>query len=70
MHGITLSPSKEVRRRRPYRSLYAALLFQSFRDALTEAMSTENPTDRDAAEAVSRNHPPAPADRSALVPQA
>ena len=69
MNDVTLSPSKEDRQHRPYRSLYAALLFQSFRDALTEAMPTGNPTDRDAAEAVSRN-PPAPADRPALVPQA
>ena len=70
MNDLTLFISKEDRQRHPYRSLYAAMLFQSFRDALTEAMPTESPTDRDAAEAVSRNHPPAPADRPALVPQA
>jgi hypothetical protein len=60
MNDLTLFISKEDRQHHPYRSLYAALLFQSFRDALTEAMPTEDPTDRDAAEAVSRNHPPLP----------
>ena len=70
MNDLTLFISKEDRQRHPYRSLYAAMLFQSLEDALGEALPTDAPTDRDAAEAVSRNHPPAPADRPALVPQA
>ena len=70
MNDLTLFISKEDRQRHPYRSLYAAMLFQSFEDALGEALPTDAPTDRDTAEAVSRNHPPAPADRPTLVPQA
>lgn len=36
----------EARQRHPYRSLYAALLLQSFEDALAEAVS-EDATDGD-----------------------
>lgn len=47
MTDTTLSLSKEARQRRPYSSLYAALLFQSFHDALAEAMPKDSPSDRD-----------------------
>lgn len=67
MNDMTFSLSKETRERHPYRSLYAALLFQSFRDALTEAMTSEEPTDRN--EAAPKKRPVA-AGRSTLVPQA
>lgn len=40
-----LSPSKDARQRAPYRSLYASILFQSFRDALDDAMRPD-PDDR------------------------
>lgn len=70
MNDVTLSPSKEARQRHPYRSLYAALLFQSFEDALAAAMSTEDPTGRDAAEAVSRDRCVVPAGRVTLAHQA
>ena len=46
------------------------MLFQSFEDALGEALPADAPTDRDAAETIPRNYPPAPADQPALVPQA
>ncbi len=49
MNDLTLSISKEDRQRHPYRSLYAAVLFQSFEDALAEALPTGAPTDRDEA---------------------
>ena len=49
MNDLTLSISKEARQRHPYRSLYAAMLFQSFEDALAEALSTDTPADRDEA---------------------
>lgn len=67
MNDTTLSLSKEARQRRPYRSLYAALLFQGFRDALAEAMPGDESDDRD--EAAPEKHRTA-ADQSTLVPQA
>lgn len=36
-----LTPSIESRERNPYGSLYAALLFHSFRDAVSEAMEPD-----------------------------
>lgn len=67
MNDMTLSPSKEAREHRPYRSLYAALLFQSFQDALDAAMPGDSPDDRDEA---APKKPRAAAGRSTLVPQA
>lgn len=53
------SLSIEARRHHPYRSLYAALLLQSFQDALDEAMSGNMPDRHDEAEAFSRPYIPA-----------
>jgi hypothetical protein len=59
-----LSPSKDARQRAPYRSLYASLLFQSFRDALDDAMRPA-PSDRAASPSLAhrarREKAPAPA---------
>jgi hypothetical protein len=49
MTDTTLSPSKEARERRPYSSLYAAVLFQSFQDALADAMPDDSSDNRDEA---------------------
>ena len=49
MNDLTLSISREDRQRHPYRSLYAAVLFQSFEDALAEALPTDTTTDRNEA---------------------
>jgi len=68
MTDTTLSPSKEARERRPYSSLYAALLFQSFRDALAEAMPEESPIDRE--EVAPKTRRAVAAGPSTLVPQA
>jgi hypothetical protein len=68
MTDTTLSLSKEARRRRPYSSLYAALLFQSFRDALAEASPEESPGDRD--EAAPRTRQALSTGYSPLVSQA
>ena len=54
MTDPTLSPSIEARQQRPYSSLYAALLLQSFQDALAEAMSEDPPSDREEATATVR----------------
>lgn len=67
MNDTTLSPSKEARKHRPYRSLYAALLFQSFRDALAKAMPEGSPVDRDEATPKKRRATSGP---STLVPRA
>lgn len=41
MRSDALTLSRDDREQRPYRSLYAALLFQSFRDAIAEMTSAE-----------------------------
>lgn len=64
MNDVALSPSKEARKRRPYRSLYAAVLLQSFEDALAEAMPAESPIDREVAEAAPRKRRAVPAGQS------
>lgn len=68
MNDSTLSPSKETRQHHPYRSLYAALLFQSFRDALAETMSENPPGGPD--EAAVRKRNTIPANQSTLAQQA
>jgi len=67
MKDLTFSLSKEARQRRPYRSLYAAVLFQSFEDALNEAMATDTPADRDATKGVPPERHAAPAGQPALT---
>jgi hypothetical protein len=67
MNDSLLSPSKEARKHRPYRSLYAALLFQSFRDAVAEAMPKEAPDERNEAAPKKRR---SALGRSTLTPQA
>jgi hypothetical protein len=47
MNDRMLSLSKEARDRHPYRSLYAALLLQSFQDALAEATMSNDPSGND-----------------------
>lgn len=68
MTDPTLSLSKEARQQRPYSSLYAALLFQSFQDALAEAVPEDSEGDRD--EAAPRTRRAVSANHSALAPQA
>lgn len=68
MTDPTLSLSKEARERRPYSSLYAALLFQSFQDALADAMPDDSSGGRDEAAPVERRA--VAAAPSTLVPQA
>ncbi len=63
-----LSLSKEARQRHPYRSLCAAVLFQSFQDALAETMSEDSPGNRD--EVASRERNAVPVTRSMLAQQA
>ena len=58
----------EARERHPYRSLYAALLFQGFQDALADAMPDDSGGGRD--KAPSRTRTAAPHRRSTLAPQA
>jgi hypothetical protein len=48
MSDYTFSLSKEARQRRPYQSLIAAILFQSFQDALSEAANTLSRDDANA----------------------
>ena len=47
MNDRMLSLPKEARERHPYRSLYAALLLQSFKDALAEATTSDDASDND-----------------------
>jgi len=68
MTDTTLSPSKEARERRPYRSLYAALLLQSFQDALSDAMPDDSSNDRN--EAGPTVHRAVAAGSSTVAPQA
>ena len=68
MTDPTLSLSKEARQQRPYSSLYAALLFQSFRDALAETMPEDPPSDRD--EAAPMKPRSVATGQSTLLPQA
>jgi hypothetical protein len=44
MQSDILNLSKETRAKHPYRSLYAAMLFHSFRDAVQEMASMEEDT--------------------------
>lgn len=50
MSFAPLSISIEYRERHPYRSLYAEMLFQSFRDALAEATTEASTTIRNIAD--------------------
>lgn len=68
MNDMTFSLSRDTRERRPYRSLYAALLFQSFQDALAEAMPDDSSGGRDEAAPVKRRT--VATGSSTLVPQA
>ena len=58
----------ETRERHPYRSLYAALLFQGFQDALADAMPDDSGGGRE--KASPRPRTAAPGSRSKLAPQA
>lgn len=68
MNDEPLSLSEEARQHRPYRSLYAALLFQSFQDALDEAMPEDASSDRD--EVAFQERRAVPAGQSMLVSRA
>lgn len=68
MSDLPLSLPKKARQRHPYGSLYAALLFQSFQDAIAEATSENAPGIRD--EAAPKKRRGAAASRSTLLPQA
>jgi len=59
MDDLTFSLSKETRAHHPYRSLYAALLFQGFQDALAEAMPDDSGGGRNEAAPQTRRAVPA-----------
>ena len=46
MQSDVLTLSRKARAQRPYRSLQAAVLFQRFRDAVSEMSPTDEPADR------------------------
>jgi hypothetical protein len=62
------SLSIEARERHPYRSLYAALLFQGFQDALADAMPDDSGGGRD--KAPPRTRTAAPHRHSTVASQA
>lgn len=68
MNDMTFSLPKETRERHPYRSLYAAVLFQSFQDALSEAMPDNSGDGRN--EAAPQTRHAVPAVHPTLIPQA
>ena len=56
MHDSIPSFSRETRQHHPYRSLYAAMIFQALRDAFDEATTPDSTVNQDDAEAISQVH--------------